>query len=161
MASKESVKFLFTRIVGRGAVGLLGLLLLYLFGTSMAQQPDSSNDLPASAQLPPSPLPQQPDDYKNDPLFQEIQRIYLNGSNSLAPKPSDSPGLAANSEPPKNAISTARWHAVESILSAARALETEVTDRTTHRDLPGATKAQAAIDNLRNQALELLNVAQK
>jgi len=155
MIRKEPRRLLFAPTKGKAAIGLVAVGLVYLFGTTVAQQPLPSKDLGPPVQLPPLPPTV---DYKNDPLYQEIHRIYLNGSNSLAQPPSGPPRTSTNSEPRVNSISNARWHAVESILAAARTLETEVTDRTIQNDVPSATKTQAAIDILRGQALELLNV---
>lgn len=144
-------------------VGIMGSVLLGLFlagalGNSWAQQPLR---LPDATQLPPTETssklsPQVPiEGYKNDPLFQEIQRIIFQGD-----KPRPSEGIASSDIERKeslfDSISSDRWHAVESILAAARMLENDLSTCIRRSDLAGASKLQAAIKNLRVQALELL-----
>ena len=147
--------------VSLGIVGfvLLGLVVVGALGTSWAQQPFSPPDppeLPPAEALSSAAIPQTPsDDYKNDPLFQEIERIVRQGQ---MPAPSK---VVVNSPiPPKDSridlISNDRWHAIESILAGARKLENELTDCVRRNDMEGASKIQKVIRNLRIEALELL-----
>ena len=135
--------------VGMIGFGLLGLIIAGAISNSWAQQqlpiPDPTEFLPTEAlpKLSPQVLSE---DYQSDPLFQEIQRMVLHGD-----KPGPSKG-----ESPFDSISSDRWHAVESILAAARMLENDLSTCVRHSDLAGASKLQAAIKNLRVQALELL-----
>lgn len=96
------------------------------------------------------PTPNQPADVKSDPLFQEIQRMILKGNTGAATTDKTQQESHASS------ISQAKWHAVESILAAARVLEADVADSVQHQALDQAAHTQAIIQNLRIQALELL-----
>jgi hypothetical protein len=145
-------------ICNRTSVGIIGFVLLGVvivgaFGTSSAQQPFAPVD-------PPELVP----DFKNDPLFQEIQRIVLEGGkstqrNAIPTLPSK--GLGGSSSLPTefkiDMISNDRWHAIESILAAARILENEESECIRRSDLEGASKTHTAIKNLRAQAYELLH----
>jgi len=138
--------------------GLLGLIIAGALSSSWAQQPlplaDPPEFLPTEAlpRLSPQILSE---DYKSDPLFQEIQRMVLQGD-----KPRPSKGIAGSAIAPNpsqfDLISSDRWHAVESILAGARMLENDLSTCIRRNDHEGATKLQAAIKNLRVQALELL-----
>ena len=144
--------------VGVMGSALLGLFIAGVLGSSWAQQPLR---LPVLTELlPTEALPNLSpqvlsEDYKSDPLFQEIQRIVLQGD-----KPNPSKGITGSAIEPNEShfdlISTERWHAVESILAGARMLENDLSNCIRHSDLEGASKVQAAIKNLRVQALELL-----
>lgn len=85
----------------------------------------------------------------NDPLFLEIKKIVQQGSTPSA--------SAAPQNTQTDSMSNSRWHAVESILAAARMLEQEVAENIARDDVEGATKTQRAIRSLRAQALELLH----
>ncbi len=84
----------------------------------------------------------------NDPLFLEIKKIVQQGSTPSA--------AAAPSNTQTDSISNSRWHAVESMLAAARMLEQDVAGCIARNDVEGTTKTQRAIRSLRAQALELL-----
>ena len=164
-------------IYNRMCVGVVGLVLLSLvivgaFGIGSAQQPLPLSDPPERAtadtlpEIPPSvvPTPVVPSqDYKNDPLFLEIQRIVLEGNKST--QRNAIPGLPLqgvrdsaplSTEFKIDLISNDRWHAVESILAAARMLEKDVSECRRQSDLEGTSKLHATIKNLRAHALELL-----
>ena len=130
-------------ICNRVCVGIIGFVLLGLvfagaFGASWAQLPIAPRD-------PPELVP----DFKNDPLFQEIQRIVIEGDKSTERN-------AIPTLPSMGSISNDRWHAIESILAAARMLEKDVSEYSRRSDLEGASKLLATIKNLRAQAHELL-----
>lgn len=136
-------------------VGILGVFMLLVVGASFGQQPPTENLEPVPAR---TRTPELSDETKNDPLFQEIQRIVLQG---VRPDNSgQTPGNVGIPTPkeisPIDSISDTRWHAIESILAAARMLEKDVFECTGRSDLEGALKFQAAIKNLRRQAMDLL-----
>lgn len=159
-------------IYNRMCVGVIGLVLLSLvivgaFGISLAQQPFALSDPPERAtadtlpEIPPPVVSSQ--DYKNDPLFLEIQRIVLEGDKST--QRNAIPGLPSqgvrdsapvSTEFKIDLISTDRWHAVESILAAARMLEKDVLACSRRGDFEAASKLHATIKNLRAQAFKLL-----
>ena len=150
-------------ICNRVCVGIMGSVLLGLIiagalGNSWAQKPlrlpDPPELLPTEAlpKLSPQVLSE---DYKSDPLFQEIQRMVLHGDKPNRPKGIAGSAIAPN-ESQFDLISSDRWHAVESILAGARMLENDLSNCIRRSDLEGASKVQAAIKNLRAQALELL-----
>ena len=144
-----------------GGLGLvvLGLVVVCALGTGWAQQPLSLPDPPEHPSiqaLPKALLPQAPsEDYKSDPLFQEIQRIVLQGET-----PASTGVVVGSPIPPKESridlISNDRWHAIESILAGARMLENEATECVRRSDFEGASKTQKAVKNLRLEAMELL-----
>lgn len=142
------------------AVGLITLALLgrSLVGFTIAQQPElippvysGLPDRPtvdADSFIPPSLDP------KSDPLFQEIQKMILNGGRATG-------GANGSDQLPANgmgevAVSSARWHAVELTLNAARLLEKDLFDCLLRSDLDEATKTQRTIKALRSQAVQLL-----
>ena len=150
-------------ICNRVCVGIMGSVLLGLviagaLGNGVAQQPlrlpDPPELLPTEAlpKLSPQVLSE---DYKSDPLFQEIQRMVLQGDEPNHPKAIAGSAITPN-ESQFDLISSDRWHAVESILAGARMLENELSTCIRRSDFEGASKLQAAIKNLRVQALELL-----
>jgi len=136
-------------------LGTISLGLLCVLGVTL-QQPTAPEEALLKTQqesvlapaFPPQPTART-EDFKNDPLFLEIQKIVQAGS----------PPSAANGPLNRTTdwISNQRWHAVESILAAARMLEQEVAECITHTDVEGATKLQRAIRTLRAQAMELLH----
>ncbi len=146
--------------VSRLCVGILCVCILYVVGASFGQQlpveiiePNPIGTLPQAGTLPQGLS----DETKNDPLYQEIQRIVLQGVHS------DNNGQAlgrASAQIPKDSaidsISNARWHAVESILAAARLLEKDFLECVRRGDVESASKLQVTIKNLRRQAMELL-----
>ena len=95
-------------------------------------------------------------DYKSDPLFQEIQRLMtkadgkVSGMNPLGNVDSNQPS------PQVDSISDARWHAVETLLSAARTVSKDHSVCLQQEDQIGAVKTQSVIRVLRSQALDLL-----
>ena len=98
-------------------------------------------------------------DPKSDPLFQEIQRMILRGNTDrLAPSSPATQENKTGSNPSDDLISSARWHAVESILAAARMLEEDVASSLRRSDLEQASKTGNAIRALRGQALDLLRL---
>ena len=134
-------------------LGTASLGLLCAFGVSIQQLPPQET-LPTSQQetAPPAvvPTPSAPvEDYQNDPLFLEIKKIVQQGS---SPAAAFSPSNTQN-----DSVSNSRWHAVESILAAARMLEQEVSESIARNDAEAAAKTQRAIRSLRVQALELLH----
>ena len=142
-------------LLARIGVGTLGVFILVVVRASFGQQPPAEKLEPIPAI---TRTPELSDETKNDPLFQEIQRIVLQG---VRPDPSGQalgsvrvPTPIENS--PIDSISDARWHAVESILAAARMLEMDVFECKRRNDVEGTLKYQAAIKNLRRQAVDLL-----
>ena len=134
-------------------LGTASLGLLCAFGVSIQQLPPQEA-VPKSQQetAPPAvvpPLFSPFEDYLNDPLFQEIKKIVQQGSTPSA--------AVAPSNTQTESISNSRWHAVESILAAARMLEQEVGECIVRNDVEGAAKTQRVIRSLRAQALELLH----
>lgn len=134
-------------------LGTITVGLLCAFGVTV-QQPLPLEALPITQQesvIVPAFPPQQTaqtEDFKNDPLFLEIQKIVQAGSTTSA-------GIGPTNTT-TDSISNSRWHAVESILAASRMLEQEVAECITHSDVEGAAKVQRAIRTLRAQAMELL-----
>ncbi len=127
--------------------------MLCAFGVSIQQLPPQES-LPKSQQetVPPAvapPLSVPVEDYTNDPLFLEIKKIVQQGSTPSA--------AVAPSNTQTDSVSNSRWHAVESILAAARMLEQEVAESIARNDAEGAAKTQMTIRSLRAQALELLH----
>lgn len=135
-------------------LGTASLGLLCAFGVSIQQQPPQEGSPKSQQETVPPPLVELPrptpgEDYSNDPLFQEIKKIVQQGS---------TPSMAATSpNTPTDSISNSRWHAVESILAAARVLEKEVAECIERNDVEGAAKTQRAIRSLRTQVFELLH----
>ena len=135
-------------------VGLISAGLMFLFGVVAQQQlspqelttksPLEAKDTPTGPTLPPISK----EDFKSDPLFLEIQKIVQAG------------GIASVGSVPKNnsaeSISNSRWYAVESILTASRTLEQDVAECIQRSDIEGAARLQRSIQNLRAQALQLL-----
>ncbi len=165
-------------IYNRMCVGVVGLVFLSLvivgvFGISWAQQPMPFSDPPGRdtadifLEIPPPVAPLSvvpPQDYKNDPLFQEIQRIVLEGDkptqrNAIPGRPSQGVRGSAplSTEFKIDLISNDKWHAVELILAAARKLEKDVSECSRRSDLEGASKLHATIKKLRAHAIELLH----
>ena len=98
--------------------------MLCAFGVSIQQLPPQES-LPKSQQetVPPAvapPLSVPVEDYTNDPLFLEIKKIVQQGSTPSA--------AVAPSNTQTDSVSNSRWHAVESILAAARMLEQDVAE---------------------------------
>ena len=139
----------------RLSVSILGVFILAVVGASFGQQPPVKSEDPVRAGTKALDLS---DETKNDPLFQEIQRIVLQGARpdnrGQAPGSVSSP--LTHEDTPIDSISDARWHAVESILAAARMLEMDVFECKRRNDVEGTLKYQAAIKNLRRQAVDLL-----
>ena len=143
------------------------MMTISLVAWCVAQQSEPKSDalpLPSpSLQLPAAPSLESPqpiaNDPKSDPLFQEIQRMILRGNaDRLA---STSPEMQENKTGSKlsdELISSARWHAVESILAAARMLEDDLASSLRRNDLEQAMKTGNAIKSLRGQALDLLRL---
>lgn len=142
-------------LLARIGVGILGVFILVVVRASFGQQPPAEKLEPIPAI---TRTPELSDETKNDPLFQEIQRIVQQG---VRPDNSgQTPGLVSisttNEISPIDSISDARWHAVESILAAARMLELDVSEYSRRSDIEGASKLRFAIKNLRRQAMALL-----
>lgn len=140
-------------------LGTISLVLLCAFGVSVQQPPTPQEALPNVQQeavaapnvTPPLNVPTiPPDDLKNDPLFLEIQKIVRAGSTPT--------GAKVPSSIPTDSMSNARWHAVESILAAARMLEDDVAELVKRDDVEGAAKTRKTIQSLRAQALDLLHL---
>ncbi len=139
----------------RLCIGILGVFNMVVVGASFGQQPPAENLDPVPAGTRTQEIS---DETKNDPLFQEIQRIVVQGVRPA--KSGQTQGSVSIPTPngfsPIDSISDARWHAVESILAAARMLEKDVVECTRRSDPEGALKLHAAIQNLRRQAMDLL-----
>ena len=138
---------------------------------TLVKRPQSSDPIPIRT----IPVPAS-EDYKNDPLFQEIQRLMLksdvsptNGndvvhggsaSNGNGSQPrsleSETSQVSTRSGTNIDSISDARWHAAESILSAARMLEKDVAESVKRGDIESTSKNLHVIKKLRTQVLELL-----
>ena len=149
--------------IAKFCLGLIGVGGLFVVGASFAQQPPVTSGLslptpPAMDAAPTETLkPTQSEDHKSDPLFQEIQRMILGGGSALNLNSFETAPLQQKTAANTDSISVSRWHAVESILRAARNLERDVLDCFQRGDLDGASKLQVAIKNLRTQAMELLH----
>ena len=135
-------------------LGTASLGLLCVFGVSIQQQPPQDGPPKSQQETVPPPHVELPrpipgEDYSNDPLFQEIKKIVQQGSSP--------PAAVTSPNKPTDSISNTRWHAVESILAAARVLEKEVAECIERNDVEGAAKTRRAIRSLRSQALELLH----
>ena len=149
--------------IAKFCLGLIGVGGLYVVGASFAQQPPVTGGLslptpPATDAAPTETLKPIPsEDHKNDPLFQEIQRMILGGGSPLNLNSFDTAPLQQKAAANIDSISVSRWHAVESILRAARNLEKDVRGCIQRSDLDGASKLQVSIKNLRTQAMELLH----
>jgi len=153
--------------IANSTMGIFGILKISFVAWCVAQQSEPKNDalrLPSpSLQLPSIPSLESPqpiaNDPKSDPLFQEIQRMILRGNADRSAPPS--PVTQENktvSNPSDDLISSARWHAVESILAAARMLEDDLASSLRRNDLEQAMKTGNAIKSLRGQALDLLRL---
>ncbi len=136
-------------------MGLVCIALLIVAAASFGQQPTREMESP------PGVLPETTvKDYKNDPLFQEIQRMMLKGS--VAGKDEskttafDSRPFSLGDEFQFNSISDARWHAIETLFSASRSMEKDRAACAKQGDKVGATKTHEIIRTLRSQAVELL-----
>jgi hypothetical protein len=130
-------------------VGIVGVFMIL---TSFGQQPFKTDSLPVDS-LPEVPA-ETSADYKNDPLYQEIQRQMLRGSAF------GKGGISSSVNPVRtkriDEITDVRWQAVESILFAARMLEKERQGFVDRNELDEASRLQAVVKSLRLQALELL-----
>ena len=153
--------------LAKSTLGIFGIMTISLVAWCVAQQSEPKNDalrLPSpSLQLPSVPSLESPqpmvNDPKSDPLFQEIQRMILRGNTDrLAPSSPATQENKTGSNPSDDLISSARWHAVESILAAARMLEEDVASSLRRSDLEQASKTGNAIRALRGQALDLLRL---
>jgi hypothetical protein len=153
--------------IAKSAIGIFGMMTISLVAWCVAQQSEPKSDtlpLPSpSLQLPSVPSLESPQsmvgDPKSDPLFQEIQRMILKGNTDRLASPS--PVTQENktgSNTSDDLISSARWHAVESILAAARMLEEDVASSLRRNDLEQAIKTGNVIKALRGQALDLLSL---
>jgi len=152
-----------------GSVGVLFILTVSLVALGIARQ--QSEDLTEQVVLPAfspplptipsleSPPPPEPIDPKRDPLFLEIQKMILNGNSKppLVPPP-NMPSESLGGQPPSDGatVSSTRWHAVESILAAARLLEQDIALSLQKNDMEQAIKTGDTIKRLRHQAMELL-----
>ena len=153
--------------LAKSTIGIFGMMAISLVAWCVAQQSEPKSDaLPLPLpylQLPsiqslesPQPIANDP---KSDPLFQEIQRMILRGNTDRLATPSPAtPENKTGSNPSDDLISSARWHAVESILAAARMLEDDVASSLRRNDLEQAMKTGTAIRALRGQALDLLRL---
>ncbi len=137
---------------------------------TLVKRPQLSDAIPSRTLLEPAS-----EDYKNDPLFLEIQRLLLKGDVSPTNRNDVVHGVDANnasgSQPSRldlgtpparintdiDSISDAHWHAAESILAAARFLEKDVADCNSRNDINGVSKNLRVIKTLRTQAIELLH----
>lgn len=136
-------------------MGLVCIALLMVAAASFGQQPTREMESP------PGVLPETTvKDYKNDPLFQEIQRMMLKGS--IAGKV-ESNTKALDSRPSSfggefqfDSISDARWHAIETLFSASRSMEKDRAAFAKQGDKVGAAKTLEIVRTLRLQAVELL-----
>ncbi len=153
--------------LAKSTLAIFGIMTISLVAWCVAQQSEPKNDalnLPSpSLQLPSGPSLESPqpivNDPKSDPLFQEIQRMILRGNaERLAPPSPETQEIKTGSNPSDDLISSARWHAVESILAAARMLEEDVASSLRRNDLEQAMKTGTAIRALRGQALDLLRL---
>ena len=144
-----------SHLLTRISVGIFGVFILFVVGVSFGQQPPAENLEPVPAG---TRTPELSEETKNDPLFQEIQRIVLQGVRpDNRGQTQGSVGIPTPNEVSvTDSISDARWHAVESILAAARMLEKDVSECIRRSDIEGASKLQAAIKNLRRQGMDLL-----
>ncbi len=143
---------------------IFGISTISLVAWCAAQQSEPKNDaipLPLpSLQLPGVPSFESHDP-KSDPLFQEIQRMILRGNTEperFAPPAPMTQENKTGSNASDDSISLARWHAVESILAAARMLEEDVAISLRRNELEQASKTSNAIKSLRGQALDLIRV---
>ncbi len=153
--------------LAKSTLGIFGIMTISLVAWCVAQQSEPKNDalrLPSpSLQLPSGPSLESPQsmvgDPKSDPLFQEIQRMILRGNTDrLAPPSPATQENKTGSNASDDLISSARWHAVESILAAARMLEDDVASSLRRNDLEQAIKTGNAIRALRGQALDLIRL---
>ncbi|MCY2980254.1 MAG: hypothetical protein NTU79_16415 [Planctomycetota bacterium] len=153
--------------LAKSTLGIFGIMTISLVAWCVAQQSEPKNDalrLPSpSLQLPSVPSLESPqpivNDPKSDPLFQEIQRMILRGNTDrLAPPSTLSVENKSSLNASEESVSSARWHAVESILAAARMLEEDAASSLRRNDLEQASKTGNAIRALRGQALDLLRL---
>ncbi|MEQ1824923.1 MAG: hypothetical protein ABL921_03225, partial [Pirellula sp.] len=150
----------------------VGAFCLCLLAWSTAQPPQSATTpveaLPVQSN---SPAPQSPpspalgpaalnfDDHRADPLFQEIHRMLLKSSATTSAPWVPSPGGNRSiNDSALDSISSYRWHAIESILVAARHLEQDAAYQLQCNNLDRAKKTSEAIKKLRQEVLELLGI---
>ncbi len=133
------------------------LSLLMIARAGFGQQPQNRLESPLE-----NPIAASSEEYKNDPLFQEIQRLLLKEvkpndfEGTETPNPPLQRPHTPNIEVEIDSISDARWHAIETILSASRSLEKSRNACAQQNDLVGAAKTQTAIRLFRTQAADLL-----
>lgn len=93
---------------------------------------------------------QSPDAARSDPLFQQIERMILNGQSSNPnTKPSHGP------RPDAESIPATRWHAIECLLVAARKLDQESAALMQNENREKARQLKAISQTIRTQVLEL------
>jgi hypothetical protein len=139
---------------------ILGLAMLCATTASFGQQLPKTG-VPINGNLLDQPLAPS-DEFKKDPLFQEIQRMVLEGGNAFSGKNLPNGAVvelnpsAVKNEVSIESISDARWSAIETLLSAARTLQEVRAECIRQGDQVGEAKAQAIVRILRCQAMELM-----
>lgn len=98
-----------------------------------------------------SPLPPQnmPPDLENDPVFQEIKKVFMPGANQQSQRVEERSSEIAS-------IPDAQWHAVENLLQAARELETVERSHLQNQDASHATQTREWIRQIRTTASQLI-----
>ncbi|MDZ4850310.1 MAG: hypothetical protein SGI77_13580 [Pirellulaceae bacterium] len=110
---------------------------------------------PSSGETPLSPIiPKEPDDVRNDPLYQSILEQLKEGRAALLP--TDHPSSQNNATESPASPTTAEWHAIELILRAARILEREEIRMAESRKAKPVDERSSIPNQLRSQALKII-----
>jgi hypothetical protein len=134
---------------------------------TMPIQQDPDSDQVPSLQLPsyptpihdqlqdlPNPFPSESTDPSKDPLLKAIQNIMSEGNRPQLRYPGEQPALRTSDH--SSSMSSARWHAMELILQAARLLEEDLAHDQKQADTDSLSKTKAMIRDLRTQASNMI-----